>query len=283
MPALKRLLLILLLLVHVRPSEAARIDTLMVKSLSMNKTIPNLVLLPAGYSICKTNYPVVYLLHGAGDDYKGWLEISPELTKYCDQYNMIIVCADGGNTSWYFDSPVDKTCRYETYMYKELVTAIDIKYRTIADKKGRAVTGLSMGGHGAFYLAFRHPDIWGAAGSMSGGLDIRPFSKKWDLALRLGPITEFQDNWERNTVINLIPAIAGKDIRIIFDCGTEDFFYEVNKKAHEVMLKYKIVHDYSSRPGGHTVDYWRISVKNHLLFFKEYFNPAKSPVTKNED
>jgi len=85
-------------------------------------------------------------------------------------------------TSWYFDSPIDKEMNYETYVSKELIGAIDTKYNTLANRESRAITGLSMGGHGAFYLAFRHQDIWGAAGSMSGGLDIRPISGE------LGPV-----------------------------------------------------------------------------------------------
>ena len=88
---------------------------------------------------------------------------------------MIIVCPDGGFGSWYWDSPVDAGSQYETYVSNELVTWIDSKYKTIKTRKGRAITGLSMGGQGALYLAFRHQDIFGAAGSMSGGVDIRPF------------------------------------------------------------------------------------------------------------
>jgi|SRR5450759_5197606 len=115
-----------------------------------------------------------------------WITKVPAIKEYADQYQLMIVCPDGGFTSWYFDSPVDSTIKYETYISRELIAAIDTKYHTIKDKKGRAITGLSMGGHGAFYLAFRHQDVWGAAGSMSGGLDIRPFPNSWDIPKRLG-------------------------------------------------------------------------------------------------
>src|SRR5690606_11774838 len=115
---------------------------------------------------------------------------------------------------------------------KELVTYIDASHRTVASKEGRAITGLSMGGHGALYLAFRHPDVYGACGSTSGGVDIRPFPGKWDIAKRLGTITEKRDNWEKNTIINMLALVEGKQLPIIIDCGVDDFFYDVNKNLH---------------------------------------------------
>lgn len=75
--------------------------------------------------------------------------------------------------SWYFDSPVDTAYRYETHISKEVVGFIDGHYRTRANKKYRAITGLSMGGHGALFIALRHSDIFGAAGSISGGVDLK--------------------------------------------------------------------------------------------------------------
>jgi len=86
-----------------------------------------------------------------------------------DRYGAIIVTPDGGVDSWYFDSPVDPTYRYETFVTQELIPYIDKLYKTVADRSGRAIAGLSMGGHGALYLAIRHQELFAAAGSMSGG------------------------------------------------------------------------------------------------------------------
>lgn len=257
-------------------SNAAKIDTLFVWSKSMFKKVPNLVIIPSGYHASKTRFPVVYLLHGANDNFLGWIQISPDLPHFADLYKVIIVCPDGGETSWYFDSPVDDKMRYETYMTKELLPAIDSKYKTINNKSGRAISGLSMGGHGAFYLAIRHQDLYGAIGSMSGCVDIRPFSTHWDLAKRLGTYETHPANWENNTVINMLLLIKSTSLKIIFDCGTEDFFHKVNKKLHEEMLKRKIQHNYSERPGGHSAEYWATSIKYHMLFFNNFFtHPGK--------
>ena len=264
-------LLFLLCLLGSSAAFSATVDTLKVTSQAMNKTVPNVVILPDSYQQLTTPLPVVYLLHGATGNYRDWVDQVPAIKDYADQYQLIIVCPDGGFTSWYFDSPIDPAMQYETYVAKELVTIIDQKYKTIASPAGRAITGLSMGGHGAFYLAFRHQNIWGAAGSMSGGLDIRPFPNNWDIAKRLGSYAENKQRWENHSVINLVYLLDGRQLKIIFDCGTDDFFHEANKRMHEKLLERNIPHDYTERPGVHNWEYWTNSVKYHLLFFHDFF------------
>lgn len=251
----------------------SKIDTLWVKSQSMNKAIPNLVVTPSHYDADQKKYPVLYLLHGAGGSFMQWLGIEPELQRYADQYAMLIVCADGGKTSWYFDSPVDETMKFETYITKELVTRVDEAFRTRPDKSGRAITGLSMGGHGAFYLAIRHPELWGAAGSTSGGLDFRAFPNNWDLAKRLGPYTDRQENWEKHTVINMIDAVKGRSTQLFFDCGVDDFFLDANRRTHLKFLELNIPHTYTEMPGKHNAAYWKNSLPYHFVFFAKFFNP----------
>ena len=253
---------------------ASKVDTVIILSLSMKKNIRNIVVIPDSYA--KNNAsPVLYLLHGAGGNQMDWISKVPEIKEYSDRYKIIIVCPDGGKTSWYFDSPVDSSMKYETYMTRELITYIDDHYKTIKSRTGRAIAGLSMGGHGAFYLSFRHPDVWGAAGSMSGGVDFRPFPENWDLKLRLGEFTKYPENWNKNVVINMLDSIKGKPLKIIFDCGVDDFFYTVNKNLHQKMVEYKIPHDYTERPGRHTWDYWQNSLKYQILFFTEYFKQGQ--------
>jgi S-formylglutathione hydrolase FrmB len=252
-------------------SSAGTVDTVMVFSSSMNKEIPNLVIKPDSYSKKNKPYPTLFLLHGAGGDYTSWLTNVPELMNHVDIYDVIIICPDGAVTSWYFDSPIDGTMKYETYISKELVKYIDSQYKTVKDKKYRAITGLSMGGHGALYLSFLHQDIFGAAGSMSGGVDIRPFASEWGIELRLGPYSQYPDNWNKNTVTNMLHLLKVSSLRLIIDCGVDDFFYTINKKLHQDMVDNKIPHDYIERPGAHTWDYWRNAIKYQLLFFDDCF------------
>ena len=268
---MKRKLLLFLLLFQCAFAFAARLDTLTVQSAAMNKSIPNLVILPENYGAQNQSFSVLYLLHGATANYGSWLNDCPNLTDFADNYNMIIVCPDGGYTSWYFDSPVDPAYQYETYVSKELVTAVDAAYNTIPNKYRRAIAGLSMGGHGALYLAFRHQDTWGAAGSMCGGVDFRPFPNNWDLDKRLGVYSEYPENWEKHTVINMVHLLNGKGLKLIIDCGTEDFFYDGNRRLHETLLERRIPHDYIERPGRHNSDYWCNALTYQLLFFNTFF------------
>jgi S-formylglutathione hydrolase FrmB len=113
--------------------------------------------------------------------------------------------------------------------------------------------------------------VWGAAGSMSGGLDIRPFPNNWDLAKRLGTYAENKANWEENTVINLVHLLDGQTLKLIFDCGVNDFFYDDNRRMHEKLLERNIPHEYTERPGAHNWEYWTNAVKYHILFFNDFF------------
>ncbi len=251
--------------------HAAQTDTITIRSASMKKDIRCVVITPTGYNSPGKQYPVVYLLHGYSGSYNQWPKVAPQLGKDADEFQMILVCPDGGVSSWYFDSPVDTSFRYETFVSNEVITFIDQHYPTLADRKHRAITGLSMGGHGAFYLGMRHKDVYGAIGSTSGGLDIRPFPKNWDLSKRLGDSICCYENWQKNTVMNLVDGLKNGELAMIFDCGTEDFFLEVNRRFNKKLLDMKIAHDYIERPGGHNSKYWQNSIDYQLLFFNKFF------------
>src|SRR5450759_1140378 len=253
--------------------DAAVVDTVSTYSPSMKKTIKAVVITPDDYASAKA-LPVVYLLHGHSGNYSDWVIKAKGFEKAVDLYEIIIVCPDGNN-SWYWDSPVDPNYKYETYVSTELVSWIDSKYKTIKDRKGRAITGLSMGGHGALYLAIKHQDVFGAAGSMSGGVDIRPFPNNWDMSRQLGTYAEQPERWEKNTVINMLNLLTPNSLAIIIDCGTDDFFFKVNENLHRQLMYRNIPHDYITRPGAHTWPYWTNAVKYQLLFMKNYFDNAK--------
>lgn len=248
---------------------AAKIDSVMVYSPSMDKQIECRVVTPDSYGEGK-RMPTVYLLHGYSGNAKSWVA-EYNVCELADQYSVIVVAADGGYSSWYWDSPIDSSMKYETFVAKELIDYVDSAYLTIADRSARAVTGLSMGGHGAMYLSIRHQDIFGAVGSMSGGVDIRPFPENWHMAQRLGSKEEHPENWEEFTVMNQLDLLEPNSLAIIFDCGVDDFFYGVNNALHEELLRRKIPHSYTSAPGAHTLQYWQNSLPYHFLFFDNFF------------
>jgi S-formylglutathione hydrolase FrmB len=255
-------------------TQAAKVDTVVIYSAAMHKPIKCVVIVPDSYKGKKNHYPVVYLLHGHSDDYSGWVTKVPEIKKYADAYQLIIVNPDGGFNSWYFDSPLEAASQYETHISKEVVNFVDTHYRTLADREHRAITGLSMGGHGAFYLALKHPDVFGAIGSMSGAMDLRPFPEKWQIKEKIGDSKSQTDEWNNRSVTTLIEKCPKDKFAIIFDCGVNDFFFTVNQQLHEKMLQLGIPHDYIVRPGKHEWPYWSNAIEYQLLFFRKYF---KSP------
>lgn len=253
-------------------SFAGSVDTVSIYSSSMHKAIKAVVIKPGSYKKKANRFPVVYLLHGYDGWYSNWIIREPRLKEYADTYQLIIVCPDGAKSSWYFDSPLDTAYRYETYIGTEVVRYIDHHYRTLADKKHRAITGLSMGGHGALFLALRHPDIFGAAGSMSGGLNMKEVGYRFDVPLRIGDTLNYPQNWNDYSVTGIISEYTSTPVAIIFDCGISDIFIEGNRRLHQEMLARKIPHEYTERPGLHDWAYWRNSVAYQLHYFRNFFN-----------
>lgn len=248
-------------------------DTISVFSKSMNKDVKVVVVTPAKYKKAKANFPVVYLLHGYGGNYSNWIKRVPVIDSLANAYQMIIVCPDAGFSSWYFDSPIDSTYRYETFTATELPAYIDANYKTIAGKKGRAITGLSMGGHGALFLAIRHPQMFGACGSMSGALDVSYITNGYDVPKRLGDTTINRKYYVEWSVQTLLDKYRKEDsLSFIIDCGLQDFIYLMSRNAHDKMVQLKIPHDYIERPGVHDWKYWNTAVRYQMLFFREWFN-----------
>ena len=260
---------------------ASRVDTIEMKSTYLKKATKFVVIQPSGQSQqsnqlnTKERYPVVYLLHGYGGDYGQWPITTLQLAKTADDLKIIFICPDGGKGSWYFDSPIDSSIQYESYITKELVPYVDANFSTKASSNSRAITGLSMGGHGALYLAIRHSDIFGAAGSTSGGVDFRPFPKRWDIKNALGEYEQNKERWYEYTVMRQVELLKNKQLAIIIDCGIDDFFMPVNRTLHEKLLQLKIDHDYIERPGEHNHIYWGSSIDFQILFFHHFFQKNK--------
>lgn len=254
-------------------TRAAKVDTLSVHSTAMNKDVKVVTICP-DKAVAGEKCPVIYLLHGFGGHAYTWITVKPELPQIADREGIIFVCPDGKN-SWYWDSPLNKEYRYETFVSKELVDYVDKNFATKAEKGCRAVAGLSMGGHGAMWLSVRHKDTFGAAGSMSGGLDIRPFPDNWEMKKQLGEEASNQRIWNEHTVINQLDKIGDGDLAIMIDCGSDDFFLKVNQAVHEKLTERKIGHDFIVRPGGHNGKYWNNAIDYQVLFFSKFFNKSK--------
>lgn len=261
----------------------AKVDTVEVYSKAMNKTLKAAVTTPTSYSTCTKSYPVIYLLHGGSGSFSDWHQKVTEpglVNRLADQYDWIVVTPGVGPSSYYFDSPILDSVRYETYMTEELIPFVDKNYRTLAKKESRAITGLSMGGHGAMMLSAKHPELFVAAGTMSGVMnidtdmwivpeDFRTLRKEGQKQM-LGSINYKAPHFNPFTIVGLADQIHRNNLAIIIDCGVDDFLIHTNRQLRDILLWNKTPHEYIERPGAHTWQYWTEALPVHFLFFERY-------------
>ncbi len=249
-------------------ARSARIDTLSLASAFIPSPAQVTVIVPE--TVPADSLSTVFLLNGYGGNHLDWISHRTDLPELAEQYGMLMVMPDGRD-SWYFDSPVDSTLQMESYITRELAPYINSNYPVSQRPERRAITGLSMGGHGAMYLAVRHPEIFRNAGTMSGGVDMEPFPGRWKIAERIGPQDRYPERWHDMSVINLVEELQPRTLNITIDCGKDDFFADANRRLHEKLTGSGVDHDYTVRPGAHTWSYWNNSILYHLLFFNEAF------------
>ncbi|MDX9748924.1 MAG: alpha/beta hydrolase family protein [Paludibacter sp.] len=268
---MKKFLLIPLLFCFLAPVfSQAIVDTLKVFSPSMNKEVKSVIVLPENYTPKKL-YPVVYLLHGYSDNYSKWVRTVPSIKALASRFEMIIVCPDGAFSSWYVDSPFDPAFQYETYITKELREYVEKEYSALKNRENRAITGLSMGGHGALVLAMRNKHLYAHAGSMSGVTDLMTLDRDLDLTKRLGKKEENTERWKKHSAFYLAEDLKNGELNLSIECGTGDFLFGANQQFHQKLTELKIDHDYTVRPGVHNWDYWTNAIEYQLLFFNRAF------------
>jgi len=279
---MKQIITFLFLLPSIVWSQV-KVDTIEVFSEKMDKNLKVAITTPSIYSESNSKFPVLYLLHGGSGAFDDWHKkvTKPGLVnKLANDYNLIIVTPGVGPSSYYFDSPLMDSVHYETYIIKELIPEIDKKYRTLAKKESRAITGLSMGGHGSITLSAKHPELFVAAGSMSGVMNID--TRLWKVPesfqqLRmsqqkemLGEDLNYEAPYSTYTAVGLVDEMKENGIALIIDIGVDDFLIETNRQIHELLLINGTDHDYTERPGAHTWDYWTEALPFHLLFISKH-------------
>jgi len=221
-------------------------------------------------------YPVIYLLHGAYGSYRDWPERT-RLLQYAAGRPFIVVCPDGGEFGWYADTPSGG--RIESFIIEDLIADVDSRFPTMAKREGRAIAGLSMGGHGALSLAARHPELFCSASSMSGILALENHPGKWHLDERFGSLAETSAKWYEHSVAKLVDRFTSASIALYFDTGTSDKTGAVadNRLVHELLTNRGVAHTYAEFPGDHTWRYWDWRLPVHLAFHYECFQSLADP------
>jgi S-formylglutathione hydrolase FrmB/lysophospholipase L1-like esterase len=226
------------------------------------------VVLPSmdsGKGETSSSLPVLYLLHGYGGNHRDWVDRT-RLSDWVAQHRLIVVLPDGAHDSWWLNSPLRPQSQVEDYLTTELPALVEGRWSARKDRAGRAIAGLSMGGHGALVTATRHPDRYASASSLSGILDLRVYPNRWGLPTLL-------DTTSRTVLLQASFVGVLEQLRqnpapaIFFDCGTSDTLAtEANRRAHEMLTNRGIHHQWQERPGTHNWEYWNEHLQAHLDF-----------------
>lgn len=242
------------------------------------------VYLPPGYEEDSRSYPVLYLLHGAGDDHTGWVQFG-EVAHIADRAigegratPMVIIMPDANTGRRGYYNTIGGDFRYEDFFFDELMPEVESRYRIRGEKRYRAVAGLSMGGGGSFIYALHRPDLFSSAAPLSawvGELDRESYAARLQREGDTFPPDSITTYFERYSALEQVENGDPEEIasvRWYIDCGDDDFLYEGNSRMHILMRQREIPHEYRVRDGGHTWTYWREALPEVLHFVSQAFH-----------
>lgn len=261
-------------------------DDLSLPSKILNGERKFAIYLPPDYETSSRKYPILYLLHGSGDDQTGWvqfgevLQITDKAIREGKATPMIIVMPDANTGQRGYFNSADGKWKYEDFFFEELMPYVEKKFRVKSEKRYRAVAGLSMGGGGSFVYALRRPDLFSSACPLSASAGPLTLAETKGWLTQRGTGTDLKDSdieeyYKRNSVLPLIESMTAenkKAVRWFIDCGDDDFLFEGNSLIHIAMRKKEIPHEFRIRNGGHSWTYWRESLPEVLSFISDAFH-----------
>lgn len=241
--------------------------TLQYCSQPIAKQITMHVILPSGPG----PFPVVYQLHGLSDDASAWLRWT-SIERYAVAREMMVVLLDG-ERFFYCDLPIP-CMKWESHIL-ESVAVVDRTFRTRAERRFRAIGGLSMGGYGAMKIGLKHPDLFASIATHSGAYDLPGFRARNSQidALFAKGVPAADDVFKLARKPGIKPAIR-------FDCGTEDYLIEDSRRLHALLDRRGITHTYEEHPGDHNWAYWDRHVEAALDFHRASFDRAAASVRR---
>ncbi|MBL7698588.1 MAG: esterase family protein [Chitinophagaceae bacterium] len=255
-----------------------------VKSRILNMDRKYAVYLPPDFDQSQRSYPVLYLLHGGGDDQTGWvqfgevLHITDKAIKEGAATPMVIIMPDANTGKRGYNNDIEGKWLYEDFFFKELMPEVEKKFRIRGDKRYRAVAGLSMGGGGSFFYALHHPELFSAACPLSASVgpltkdDLKKNLERNNVKASDDAVDKYFSRYNAIELVNSLPDTLKKSVRWYIDCGDDDFLYEGNSLVHIAMRKREIPHEYRVRDGVHSWVYWRAALPTVLEFVSMGFH-----------
>lgn len=281
-----RLISMAIMLMVCIATQAGRVLTDSVKSEVLGEWVKYNVYVPNGFDKNPNrHYPVVYLLHGFTDDYTAWRDkgqmqvVADELIESGEAVPMVVIMPNAGGPktyeTWngYFNMP---GWRYEDFFFQELMPQAEQKYHAGGAKGQRAVMGLSMGGGGSTVYGQRHSDLFSSVYAMSAWLDSDGGKQREPgvddkvylvtKAVHDHSALDFVRNADELTVEKL------RSVKWFFDCGDDDFLFDLNVDLHKLMRQKFIKSELRVRNGQHNWEYWHTAIRIALPFASRNFS-----------
>jgi putative tributyrin esterase len=248
------------------------------------------VILPRGYEKSTARYPVLYLCHGFTSNYHEFEYVG--VPQYLNMFDMIVVMVDVGNSfyvNWALSEP-DQSNNFADHVCKDVIGYVDAHYRTVADRKGRAINGISMGGFGAVSLGLSHPELFCSIGSHSGALkwasnyrdslavgrqawplwrrvledtlmryrniDVEGYSTMKQRTPKGLPFVKPEDADKADPFKLVLEIPREKLPHIYLDCGDKDFLISDTQDFMRLLMANDIPFVYGRSGGVHEEDYW---------------------------
>jgi S-formylglutathione hydrolase FrmB len=261
----------------------------------LNYPIRYSVLLPEEYEFSTDSFPVVYLLHGYGDNHNAWHK-GGAIQYYADLYKeetgpIIFVMPQGFNS--YYVNKYNGTFPYMDMFVEEFVPSIDSIFRTKKHPQQRAVMGYSMGGYGALILPSKHPDVFSISVplSISFRTDEQYMTQPqsgWDSQFGSifggsgetgsARITDYFKEYSPFYYFNREDLSQYSGLKIFLDCGDdEESLHITNGALHNLLRDKGFPHENRVRNGGHSWNYWHSSLKEALSYISHAFNGTSYP------
>ncbi|TRX60904.1 esterase family protein [Carboxylicivirga sp. M1479] len=247
------------------------------------------IYLPPCYETSQRAYPVVYLLHGYSDDETAWVQFG-EVNRTADQaieqgiIPPMIIIMPNAKVTWYVNNAEGSDC-YEDMIFEEFIPQVEKQYRIRSERAFRAVSGLSMGGHGSLVWAIKHPEMFSACAPFSAAVytneemkqHLISGNKSWFEPIygKLNKDGSLPQHWMDNNVLNILKNTAPETFRNInfyIDCGDDDFLYKGNAALHVLMRDKNIKHEFRIREGAHNWTYWRTNIIHGLSYIGDVFH-----------
>ncbi|MGB9465214.1 MAG: alpha/beta hydrolase family protein [Candidatus Acidiferrum sp.] len=268
-----------------------RAECVSLQSKILERAVPYCILLPPSYDEEKTRrYPILYLLHGLGDNeqflvHSGGMNLVEDLWEEHQLGEFLIVTPAAG-ASFYLNSRDGKR-RYEDFFLQEFMLGVEKRYRALAGRGSRGIAGISMGGYGALHIAFRHPQLFGAVGAHSAALIEKMPNMSVQNSRQIGRLRVLGDAfgspfdpafWNQNDPVTIARAANLAGLKIYFDCGSEDDYgFDSGAEALDKLLTSRhIPHEFHLYPGGHNWTYFAEHLPALLEFEFHTFESASA-------